>query len=1477
MTAFIPLDASDNTGNIALNKNVSASTSGWSDSFWSKDSINDGTKMKAYNPVTGESLGWNGGYFATRDQEIWIQIDLENLYTIDKIIIYPRNANDTAVCFPEDYEILAATDGETWTSIKKVTGDTNTSLTAREFTFETTKAAQIRIKVTKLASNKDGAQYSCQISEIEVFGEAVLPDLGDANLALNKPVDVSGAYIDAVWNPIFLTDGYKMDSWPLPEGKTLGWACFSDTRDVEMTARIDLQSIYNVDKVYIYPRGNGGICFPDNYLVQISTDNENWTTVKEVVGDTAVEEKGRLFEFNSVKARYIRLYITYLSAEMDGRYACEISEICVYGDNTNEMSLNKSEVWMNIGETQKISCNFLYPIENPNLTYSIVSGDDVVDISNGILTAKAIGEATMEVTEEQTNLTKTCKIKVLVKKEKNIIISVPVWANDDFMTEEQFRWIREADIDAVMAVGPETNKQYTDKMLQTARNIWDDALPNNLGTFIYSRACGITINSSDKDIQEYVDAYKNSPTLLGYHLDDEPFETNPYARLHNFINENDKNTISDLNFLPGFVYSSYDEYYNRLSDYAKLTKGSGGYLSFDNYPFGIENGSVDEYTMYKNFDAVRRSGLDNDTDTAFYALSVGSDHFGYRRPDIGTFRYHCSAAMAYGFKWIKYFSWFTPGSTDSAEMNWYTDGVISKTGEKTQMYEQVKTVNKQIHNVGTTLAMSDALQIYHCGNASTASSYNKIPANFFVQPIGDHYAIISLLKHRETGSEYIMIVNKNMLSSKSMSFRMDGIISLEELDKNNKDTTFNVTLNNGVLTRNFLPGEFALYKLPDDRDFINVEVPTSSNLLKNAKSTASGSVGNNGWFINCINDNINFSQTNSMGWQISNHTSKDEWILFDLGEPKEFNRFDLYPAFSKTSSGNLFPNNISLYASNDGVDYSLIFTQEKIANPTTDVPVYRFQNTTARFVKAVFKDVEKLAVSEMELFNDDGAIELPPKTSYEPVKEQPFVNIARGKSVTVGSEYRDSVWNKNNLTDGIKSMDWPMSYEGATLGWLTQLSQSRNVSETAQIDLGASFPINQIDIYPRGNGGVNFPEDYSVEISNNGFGWTKIADVVGDIQRGVIKRSFSFEKQYVKNIRVNITKHSQDMDGSNYVSAISEIEALYIPDIYVSYSNGENEIGMFKKEKIYAKILSKEKTFKAISCLYKGNKLLDAKIVDTEDTVLLFDLTTTEYVDGLKIRTYIWEDMINMKPISSPYEISGTSLYSVNFENEQIVFSDNFDGKTATQIYEKWGGVHNNTVATPVENGELKAVWDTVNGVGYYLKQEFLNVKYDFDIRCEEIGSYHSYISLRTNNNAGQMYNSFDEGSSEKGFGIGFFLKKSGTVGINIVVADCEPDILSELPVYHIKNTEQINFNESKHITIYDLDDRILFLVDNKIYAAIVFEELEGDFYNKGSVYDTYGNLIGRFTKKVYRKSNFGFAERTINTFMDNFKVYSNI
>ena len=250
----------------------------------------------------------------------------------------------------------------------------------------------------------------------------------------------------------------------------------------------------------------------------------------------------------------------------------------------------------------------------------------------------------------------------------NILISVPIW-RDKWVNEKHFNLLLDAEVDLVVAVTGVENETFdTSRHMLAMASKTKRSDGRMIKVLVHSRAMTDEIlDYTEEEIQEMLSEFKGHEALGGYHIVDEPYNVQPFTRVEKIIKNYDPERIADINFLPGMAYGSYKNFYGVVDDYLKVMGDDASYLSFDNYPFPQGEGAVNESDLFGNFEAIRKAGLENDVPTAFYLQAVGGFNNSYRKPDEGTLRYHTSAALAYGFKWLKYWSWFVPDyGTDPA-------------------------------------------------------------------------------------------------------------------------------------------------------------------------------------------------------------------------------------------------------------------------------------------------------------------------------------------------------------------------------------------------------------------------------------------------------------------------------------------------------------------------------------------------------------------------------------------------------------------------------------------------------------------------------------------------------------------------------------------------------------------------------------------------------------------------------------------
>jgi hypothetical protein len=362
-----------------------------------------------------------------------------------------------------------------------------------------------------------------------------------------------------------------------------------------------------------------------------------------------------------------------------------------------------------------------------------------------------------------------------------------------------------------------------------------------------------------------------------------------------------------------------------------------------------------------------------------------------------------------------------------------------------------------------------------------------------------------------------------------------------EIDKTVDDGTLTPDYKNGVLTRSFKAGEFALYRLAErDADYGTAPV-THPNLLVGAASYANSSVTGNGYCIAYAHDGQGLSSPTRMGWRAS-CDGQDATVTFDLGESRAMNRLDVYPAGVGVDSGASYPSALTLSVSDNGTDWREVFTAADMKNPKEQVPVFTFDTAKGRYVKITLKGIYEVAVGELALYMDDGSIPAPPATTYrEPPSVSKGENLAAGKRVVTSESYTDGAWNPAFAVDGHKMESWPTD---KTLGWCSTWYDTRDVEDVfLMVDMGRDYRIDTIILYPRGNNGLCYPTDYTIEISRDMESWTVVHRAVDEEDIGETPRTFTFDPSDARFVRVNVTKLNPRKD-TDYACQFSEIEIL---------------------------------------------------------------------------------------------------------------------------------------------------------------------------------------------------------------------------------------------------------------------------------------------------------------------------------------------
>lgn len=255
----------------------------------------------------------------------------------------------------------------------------------------------------------------------------------------------------------------------------------------------------------------------------------------------------------------------------------------------------------------------------------------------------------------------------------------------------------------------------------------------------------------------------------------------------------------------------------------------------------------------------------------------------------------------------------------------------------------------------------------------------------------------------------------------------------------------------------------------------------------------------------------------------TNHT---ESIVLDLGKRYAVSKVDLYPRNDEGNVGQGFPVNFTIQTSTDGTTWGTAVSKTGYALPGDSVQSFSFIPVNARYVKIEGTSLRqnpadgnlyRMAFAEVEVYGN---------------------NRGLGETVAVSStEAGGTGWYKDGLVDGFRRSS----------AWSSNSNLSIDHTEWAKVDLGDSYSISIVDLYPRvdtGNVGQGFPIDFTIQTSTDDVNWTTVVTETGYAQPGNEVQSFSFSMQMARYIKVEGTKlRPNPADNNFYRMQLVEMEA----------------------------------------------------------------------------------------------------------------------------------------------------------------------------------------------------------------------------------------------------------------------------------------------------------------------------------------------
>ena len=955
------------------------------------------------------------------------------------------------------------------------------------------------------------------------------------------------------WTKRLLTDGIIGNG---------GWSCQPYDREMDhtkpVTVTLELVTKTEISAVTLFPNGQ----FPAKYEILISADGKTYEKVAEDAGVPIKQSTPKSYSFAATQAKFVRLHIIERNPATgpDGALA-QLGELAVFGTSKAALTLDRTALELFVGETDKLTPVFKGTTETYGVTYKSADTSVATIAADGTVTTKKLGKTTVTATCAALNQTATCTVEVVETKhsfDDNIMISIFWPPTPAYINDEQYKLLADAGVNWVMGAGEETlaTVENQAKMLELCAKY-------GMGLTVSDGNFGRALQGkSAAQVASIVSRYKNVPGAYGFYILDEPLNPNEFLDTYINLKKAAPEAYMHLNFLPDAAYGSIEIYKAQMEDWCRLAAAAGypqDYLMFDRYPFPLQAGAMDRAGFFRNTRACYEAGLKNNVKTGMYIQTVCQE-VAFRRPTDAEIRYEMYAALAFGFKQLSFFTWFTPVNRSEP----FRDGIIAADGTPNAHYETVKTINHEILAIGETLVKCDALEVYF--NGPDTYGQPSVPADFFVQADKRDSVILSFLRHKETGRNYLMVVNNNFSAKQEVELTFDkAITSVSEVSRTDGSLKA-LTLNGQKLTLTLAAGDAMFIALPEGYD--RYEAPEGQpaptvNLAEDGMITAPWSAGSDGWYISCLQDGQRLSEGKGNGWRTENR--KASYVDIDLGRTLKFNRIDLYPAGSIFDYGAAFPTALKISVSRDGKTFTEVKSLTGLEIKTTQGMKVDIGEQEARYIRIDLVEPAKgsryMAINEIEVYCDDGSVPAPEKFSL--LKDDGTVitykegeNIAKGKktfySSTTPGHYVQWGWDISFINDGKSGNGWTSN---------VGLNRSPNATEFVGVSFGDLFAVEKIVLEDNGA----FPEDYTVTLSEDGLNWTVIHDVKGskDFDSGHRIEVTLDTPVNARFIRVTGTKlRGGGNDG--YLLQLGEIEAFGKPVCDKSILQGA--IDTFKAE-----------------------------------------------------------------------------------------------------------------------------------------------------------------------------------------------------------------------------------------------------------------------------------------------------------------------
>ena len=308
------------------------------------------------------------------------------------------------------------------------------------------------------------------------------------------------------------------------------------------------------------------------------------------------------------------------------------------------------------------------------------------------------------------------------------------------------------------------------------------------------------------DFQANLDAviadYANHPGTGGYFITDEPNSSQfpKLAAINQYLLKKDPKHLPFINLFPNYANEAQlgnKTYEEHVAQFCSIVKPR--ILSYDHYIMMATDPDKPEHlgSYFTNMEIVRTDGLKNGIPSSYILLVT--PHWSYRNPTDADLKWQVNTALAYGYRAILYFTYWTPGDP-------FNNAIIDGNGKRTEHFNQVKRINGELKVLGPTLMKLTSTGVYHTGEipAGCKALDPKLPIKVEGDPL-----VLGMFRHQD-GSTWAMVVNRHLRNKTTAKLTFAG--KIQEMSPKT-GVMRDLKLENGSVSLDLRPSEAKLLRL----------------------------------------------------------------------------------------------------------------------------------------------------------------------------------------------------------------------------------------------------------------------------------------------------------------------------------------------------------------------------------------------------------------------------------------------------------------------------------------------------------------------------------------------------------------------------------------------------------------------------------------------------------------------------------------